>query len=91
MSKEMLEMAKMPEVKFTKSGFEIRADILKQAQDLAAQEFQYKWHGWEMSGKRDEKTGQFVTSVEMPTYPGLDQILANAAKMYEFVNTSKNR
>jgi hypothetical protein len=40
-----------------------------------------------MSTKRDEKTGQIVSTVEMPTYPGLDKVLETAEKMYAFVNS----
>ena len=46
-----------------------------------------KFAGWEMStAKRDEKTGQIVTTVGMPEFPGLDKILETAEKMYSFVN-----
>ena len=77
---------KLPEVKVNKNGYEIRSDILTLAKDLVGQEFQYKWAGWEMSAKRDEKTGQMVGTVNMPEYPGLDKILETAEKMYGFVN-----
>lgn len=79
---------KLPEFKATKSGYEIRADILKQAQDLMAQEFSYKWQGYEMSGVRDEKTGQFVTTVNMPQFPGIAEVISTAERMYEFVKKS---
>jgi len=78
-----------PEIKFTKNGYELRTDILAMAKDLVGQEFQYKWAGWEMTTQRDEKTGQMVTNVAMPEYPGLDKILATAEKMYNFVNQGK--
>lgn len=77
---------KTPEVKFNKNGYEIRTEILKEAKDIVAQEFTYKWQGWEMSAKRDEKTGQIVTAVGMPEFPGLDKVLETAEKMYAFVN-----
>jgi hypothetical protein len=80
------ETPKLPEVKFNKNGYEIRSDILTLAKDLVGQEFQYKWAGWEMSAKRDEKTGQMVGTVNMPEYPGLEKILETAEKMYGFVN-----
>ena len=79
----------LPEVKFNKNGYEIRSDVLAMAKDLVGQEFQYKWAGWEMSSKRDEKTGQMVSSVNMPEYPGLDKILETAEKLYGFVNQSQ--
>lgn len=77
---------KMPEVKFNKNGYEIRTDILAMAKDLVAQDFHVKFQGWEMTAKRDEKTGQIVTSVDMPQFPGLDKVLETAEKMYAFVN-----
>lgn len=81
----------LPEVKFNKNGYEIRSDVLAMAKDLVGQEFQYKWAGWEMSSKRDEKTGQMVSSVNMPEYPGLDKILETAEKLYGFVNQSQSK
>jgi hypothetical protein len=80
------ETPKLPEVKFNKNGYEIRTDILAMAKDLVAQEYTYKFQGWEMSAKRDEKTGQIVTTVGMPEIPGLDKVLETAEKMYSFVN-----
>jgi hypothetical protein len=40
--------------------------------------------------KRDEKTGQIVTTVGMPEFPGLDKVLETAEKMYAFVNQTTN-
>ena len=81
-----IKLPKLPEVKFNKNGYEIRTDILHMAKDLVAQEFTYKWQGWEMTSERDEKTGQIVTKVDMPEFPGLDKVLETAGKMYDFVN-----
>lgn len=77
---------KLPEVKFSKNGFEIRTDILAMAKDLVANDFAMKFQGWEMTAQRDEKTGQIVNKVEMPEFPGLDKVLETAEKMYAFVN-----
>ena len=85
------ETPKLPEVKFNKNGYEIRTDILAMAKDLVAQEYTYKFQGWEMSAKRDEKTGQIVTTVGMPEIPGLDKVLETAEKMYNFVNQTTKR
>jgi hypothetical protein len=85
------ETPKLPEVKFNKNGYELRTDILAMAKDLVGQEFQYKWAGWEMSTTRDEKTGQMVTNVGMPEYPGLDKILETAEKLYGFVNQAAQK
>ncbi len=77
---------KLPEVKFNKNGYEIRTDILAMAKDLVQGEYQVKFQGWEMTAKRDDKTGQIVSTVEMPQFPGLDKVLETAEKMYSFVN-----
>jgi hypothetical protein len=77
---------KLPEVKFNKTGFEIRTDILEMAKSLVQDDFQAKFAGWEMTATRDEKTGQIVSTVSMPEFPGLDKVLETAEKMYAFVN-----
>ena len=82
---------KMPEVKFNKNGYELRTDILEMAKDIVQQEYQMKFQGWELTAKRDEKTGQLVTTVGMPEFPGLDKILETAEKMYGFVNQSQSK
>ena len=78
---------KLPEVKFSKNGYEIRTDILGMAKDLISDDFHVKFQGWEMTATRDEKTGQIVSTVAMPQFPGLDKVLETAEKMYSFVNT----
>ena len=83
-----IEMPKAPEVKFNKNGYEIRTEILKMAKDLVAEDYHAKWHGWEVSVDRDEKTGVVTTKVGMPEFPGLDKVLETAEKMYGFVNAS---
>lgn len=80
---------KLPEVKFNKNGYEIRADVLAMAKDIVMQDYQVKVAGWQMTATKDEKTGQIVASVAMPEFPGMDKILEAAEKMYGFVNQSK--
>ena len=82
---------KLPEVKLNKNGYEIRTDILAMAKDMVQQDFQVKFSGWEMTAQRDEKTGQIVTKVDMPEFPGLDKVLETAEKMYAFVNTGAKK
>jgi hypothetical protein len=82
---------KLPEVKFNKNGYELRTDILGMAKDLTMQDFQVKFQGWEMTATRDEKTGQIVSKVEMPEFPGLDKVLETAEKMYAFVNAGAKK
>jgi hypothetical protein len=82
---------KLPEVKFNKNGYEIRTDILGMAKDLVESEHSVKFQGWEMTAKRDEKTNQIVSTVEMPSFPGLEKVLETAEKMYAFVNTGAKK
>jgi hypothetical protein len=82
---------KLPEVKFNKNGYEIRTEILDMAKGLVSEEYHSKFRGWEMSVAKDEKTGQVVTTVAMPTFPGLDKILETAEKMYGFVNQNTTK
>jgi isocitrate dehydrogenase len=85
------ETPKLPEVKFNKNGYEIRADILALAKDSVMEEYHMKFRGWEMSVAKDEKTGQVVTTLDMPTFPGLDKIMEAAEKFYGFVNTGAKK
>ena len=80
------ETPKLPEVKFNKNGYEIRTDILAMAKDLVNEDFHMKFRGWEMSVEKDAKTGQVVSKVDMPEFPGLEKVLETDEKMYGFVN-----
>jgi len=79
---------KLPEFKInqSKNGYEIRTDILGMAKDLVEKEYSMKFAGWEMSAKKDPVTGELVNTVAAPEFPGLQQILETAEKMYGFVN-----
>ena len=81
----------MPEVKFNKNGYEIRSDILGLANQLVLEEYKMKFAGWEMTQHKDEKTGQIMTKVDMPEFPGLDKVLETAQKMYDFVNSNTKK
>jgi isocitrate dehydrogenase len=82
---------KLPEVKFSKNGYEIRSDVLAMAKDTVLEEYHMKFKGWEMSVARDEKTGQVVTQVGMPEFPGMEKIMEAAEKFYGFVNTGTKK
>lgn len=84
-----LKLIKQPEVKFNKTGYEIRTEVLGLAKELVEHEYNAKFAGWQVSSKTDEKTGELVTTVDMPQFPGLDQVLETAEKMYNFVNGKK--
>jgi isocitrate dehydrogenase len=85
------ETPKLPEVKFSKNGYEIRTDVLSMAKDAVMEEYHSKFRGWEMSVAKDEKTGQVVTRVDMPEFPGLEKIMEAAEKFYGFVNTGTKK
>jgi isocitrate dehydrogenase len=80
------ETPKLPEVKFSKNGYEIRSDVLAMAKDAVMEEYHMKFRGWEMSVAKDEKTGQVVSTVAMPEFPGMEKIMEAAEKFYSFVN-----
>jgi len=85
-----VELPKFPEFRTTKNGYEIRADVLEMAKQLVTEEYHAKYMGWEVSRERDPKTGQIVTKVAAPEFPGLDKVLEAAQKMYDFVNNKKS-
>jgi hypothetical protein len=87
----LYDTPKLPEVKFNKNGYEIRTDILAMAKDLVGQDFQVKFNGWEMTATRDEKTGQIVSKIDMPEFPGIEKVLETAEKMYAFVNLGNGK
>ena len=74
----------------SKNGYEIRSDILGLAGQLALEEYKAKMAGWELECKKAE-TGEIVTNVTMPEFPGLEQILDTAQKLYDFVNNPCNK
>ena len=84
---------KLPEFKVNtaRNGYELRTDILDMAKSFVTDDFHAKFNGWEMSTAKDEKTGQFVTKVGMPEFPGLEKVLETAEKMYAFVNVGASK
>ena len=85
-------LPKLPEFKVNpnKNGYEIRTEILAMAKDVVQTDFNYKFLGWDITAKRDDKD-RIATTVEMPSFPGLDTILDTAERMYSFVNASAPR
>ena len=82
---------KMPELRVSKNGYEIRSDVLGMAKDYLEKEYSMKFAGWQVSAEKDPVTGQLVNKVEVPQFPGLEQILETAEKMYGFVNQSTKK
>jgi hypothetical protein len=81
--------AAMPKVNFSKNGYEIRAQVLEMAQSQVWQDYHTKWGQFETSISKDGSA--IVTKVEMPTVPGVDQVLEAAEKFYNFVNGVNNK
>ena len=61
------------------------------ARVLVTEDFHAKMHGWEISVERDTGSGQVLTKVGMPEFPGLDKVLETAEKMYAFVNAGSKK
>jgi len=76
---------KLPEVKFNKNGYEIRTEILDMAKSFVTKDFEAKFAGWEITLERSS-SGQVLTTVAIPEFPGLDKVLETAERMYVFVN-----
>ena len=76
--------AAMPKVSFSKNGYEIRSQVLEMAQNQTWNDYHSKWGQFETSISKDGK--DVVAKVEMPTVPGVDQVLEAAEKFYNFVN-----
>ena len=68
----------------SKNGFEIRADILKLAQDHLQTEFSYAQNQYDQSITNDGWKGGTVTK---PIYPCTNDVIECAKAMYNFVNT----
>ena len=80
----------LPKVQFNKDGYEIRTEVLDMAKAFTEFEYSNKWNGFEVSAKRDEKTGQIINKVDMPEIPGTKEVLETAEEFYKFVTgTSK--
>jgi hypothetical protein len=61
------------------------------AKDFLEKEYSMKFAGWELTAKRDPVSGELINTVEVPQFPGLEQILETAEKMYGFVNQSTKK
>ena len=73
-----------------KNPFEIRADILKQAQDLLEGQFEantkFAYEAMTKLVKSGAETAESFQKL-LPKYPTSDEILAQAKKFYSFVET----
>ena len=72
---------KAPEFKTSKSGFEIRAEVLDMAKQFTEFEYSAKIGGI----NTQYKNGELTTKVDYPEVPGADEVLNTAEKFYSFI------
>ena len=60
--------------------------VLEMAQGNVWNDYHAKFSGWEQTVKRDEETGEAVTTVTLPEVPSADDVIETAQKFYNFVN-----
>ena len=87
--KEMADfmMSFTPQIKYNKNGYEIRTKILEMAQNEMWNDYHAKFGAWSTSIAKDGE--EIVTKVEMPTVPGVSEVLETAEKFYSFVEGNK--
>ena len=87
--KEMADFMKSltPQFKTNKNGYEIRTKILEMAQNEMWNDYHAKFGAWSTSIAKDGE--EIVTKVEMPTVPGVSEVLETAEKFYSFVEGNK--
>jgi len=81
----------LPKVQFNKNGYEIRTKILEMAQNEMWNDYHAKFGAWSTSIAKDGE--EIAIKVEMPTVPGVSEVLETAEKFYSFVEgkTSKDK
>lgn len=79
----------VPQVSFNKNGYEIRAQMLEMAQQQLWQDYNAKFGAFSTSISKEGS--DLVTKVEMPTVPGVEQVLEAAEKFYAFVNQNTKK
>jgi hypothetical protein len=78
------KMPGLPEIKINKNGYELRTTILELAQNQLWQDYHAKLGQFETSVTKEGN--EIVTTVSMPTIPGVEAVLTAAEKFYEFVS-----
>jgi|TARA_R110000851_G_scaffold11354_2_gene39896 hypothetical protein len=97
MNKEMKEMKEMmdsfaanfkfPQMKVGKNGYELRTEVLSLAASSVWQDYHAKIGEYELSVTK--KGNEVVTTVNMPTIPGVSEVMTAAAEYYKFVEGNK--
>ena len=70
-----------------KNAYEIRNDVLMQAQGLIMEKYNKDFQVWEMSATRHPESGQIISTKDAPAFPTTEQILKTANDLYSFVDT----
>ena len=69
----------------SKSGYEIRAEILRMAKETVWDNYHQKFSVWENSVKRDS-AGVIERPETSPELPRTSEVISEAEKFYTFVN-----
>jgi len=70
-----------------KNAYEIRTEILSMAQGFVMSKFDDARNKWENSTDRHPETGAILSTEHAPKYPTSEDILAEANKLYSFVDS----
>lgn len=69
-----------------RNAYEIRADILNQAQGLLHSKYEREISIWEQTRTRDPESGKIIDDKDRPEFPSVEAIVAEAEKLYAFVD-----
>ncbi len=69
-----------------RNAYEIRADILNQAQGLLHTKYEREISIWEQTRTRDPESGKIIDDKDRPEFPTVEAILVEANKLYSFVD-----
>jgi len=69
-----------------RNAYEIRADILNQAQGLLHSKYEREMSIWEQTRTRDPESGKIIDDKNRPEFPTTESILTEAEKLYSFVD-----
>lgn len=72
----------------TKNPFEIRSDLLKQAQDLMTNQFQFNYNLFleAANNTKDLMVNLDGITPKCPLFPSTEEVIAQAEKFYSFVS-----
>lgn len=90
-AKQELFKEMMPKVTFTKTGYELRTQILDIAAKMVKFDYDAKIGQINIQNQYDERSGTSVQTVEFPDVPGVTQVLDAAKQLYEFVNQNTSK